>query len=365
MRIVQASYGSSDGRRIDVTPQAARLAVAGLIAVPSNLDLNFLFSDPDPGVRKTLRLYCEDQTGQQHFFELQEIDGHLAADFAAGEPTRRTWPHHATGGRTVCLYAYYEKNSHYRDNLAFFLRHGLLPDMDYVFVVNGSCTLDFPNARNVRVIYRDNVGFDFGGHSAALSSLTREYDYYFFLNATCRGPFLPPYVQANWTSVFAGLLTEEVHLVGASIAVQYNFNYLPYFNAKFRWNRQYFPAVESYFFLLDKVGLDIVCEAGIFSGCDETDIWEVVFYREISMSLSLLSQDFNIDCMIPEMSGIDYRSCIANFNPSHFTPTRYLGCFGRSLHPFEVIFIKQNRGICDEAIASLSAYFDRPVAPNP
>jgi hypothetical protein len=358
VQIKQAIYGAAD-RSVDVTERVARLVVNGILTIPVSLNLNFLFGDPAMGTPKTLHIELADAGNAVHSYRLYEHNGHPVRHFSVGAPTRRPWPALRKPGKTVCLYAYYEKNPGYRDNLLFFLKHGLLPGIDYVFVINGECSVEFPSQPNVRVIKRPNTGFDFGGHSVGLAALDREYDYYFFLNATARGPFLPPYLNIAWTEPFTALLIESVTLVGASICIQYNFDWLPYYGERFAWDRQFYPAIESYFFALNREGLEIAVANGIFDPCDETDLWQVVFKREIALSLCMLAQGKNIDCLIPEMRGIDYRQCFANFNPSHFTPTSRSGCFGRSLHPYETVFFKQNRNICNAEVESLSAYFNR------
>lgn len=360
MQIKRAFYGTAAGQGNDVTEIVSRLVVNGVLTIPLSLNLNFLFGDPVVGKPKSLYIELTDARGAPQSHHLYEHNGHLTWHFSVGTPTRPVWPALKKPGKTVCLYAYFEKNPHYRDNLRFFLNHALRPEIDYIFVLNGPCSLEIPRQSNIRVLERPNVGFDFGGHSAGLAALEKDYEHYFFINATARGPFLPPYLNIDWTEPFTALLNEDVPLVGASICVQYNFGWLPYFQAKFGWDRQAYPAIESYFFAMTKQGLDIARAHGIFDPCEETDIWHVVFKREIAMSLCMLAQGKNIDCLIPEMRGVDYRQCYANFNPSNFTPTAKDGCFSRSLHPYETVFFKQNRNICNAEVDSLSAYFDRP-----
>lgn len=364
MIIELARYGVDGLATVDVTASVRKLVVHGQLVIPRSLDVNLLFGDPCPGHPKTLTVLWRDGAGPRQVAAFGEYDGRLVDDVVLGDAVRPVWPVSSADrtGRTVVCYAYFEKNAAYRDNLAFFLRHGLLDDAEHVIAINGACSLEIPERPNLRVIRRPNRGFDFGGHADAVESLTETFDRYVFLNATCRGPFLPPWTGRRWPDVFGDLLTGDVHLVGASISVQYNFDWLPYYRDRFGWDRQAYPAVESYVFMLDRAGFEIARRAGIFDPCEETDLFDVVFKREIALSLAILADGGNIDCLIPEMRGVDYRTCLANFNPSHFTPTRPGGCFGRSLHPYEMIFLKQNRGICDAEVESLTAWFDRPVS---
>ena len=84
----------------------------------------------------------------------------------------------------LCIYVYYQKDPSYRKNFKYFLRHGILPNVEYFIVVNGKCNVRIPRRHNITVLYRPNRGFDFGAYSYALTKVKREYDYYFFINTS-------------------------------------------------------------------------------------------------------------------------------------------------------------------------------------
>ena len=49
-------------------------------------------------------------------------------------------------GQKICvIYNYYEKDEMYKENLQYFLDHGILDEVDYYFVINGDYTTTFPN----------------------------------------------------------------------------------------------------------------------------------------------------------------------------------------------------------------------------
>ena len=89
----------------------------------------------------------------------------------------------------VCMYAYYEKDRDYRSNLEYFLKNGILDNVDYYFILNGKCSVNIPEKSNIKVLKRENKGFDFGAWSYALSKIDDEYDYYIFVNSSVKGPF--------------------------------------------------------------------------------------------------------------------------------------------------------------------------------
>ena len=78
----------------------------------------------------------------------------------------------------VCLYAYYEKNDDYKKNFKFFLENGILEYVDYYFIINGKCSVNIPEKDNIKILNRENIGYDFGAWSFGLTKLKNIYDYY-------------------------------------------------------------------------------------------------------------------------------------------------------------------------------------------
>ena len=68
------------------------------------------------------------------------------------------------------LYSYFEtKNT--KENLAFFVKNGLVDedDVEFVFIVNGhQCSVTIPTQKNIKIIYKDNIGHDFGSWAHGL-----------------------------------------------------------------------------------------------------------------------------------------------------------------------------------------------------
>ncbi len=73
--------------------------------------------------------------------------------------------------KIVICYAYYNSpSSNY--NLNFFIKKEVRyrPDVDYILVINGyDCPIPLPTIDNLKVIKRENTGYDFGGHFVALN----------------------------------------------------------------------------------------------------------------------------------------------------------------------------------------------------
>ena len=74
-----------------------------------------------------------------------------------------------------CIYAYYEKNEQYKENFKYFLKNGICEQIDYYFVINGFISDDidlkkYLNKSNIKFIYRENKGWDFGAYSHVLNN---------------------------------------------------------------------------------------------------------------------------------------------------------------------------------------------------
>lgn len=265
--------------------------------------------------------------------------------------------------RTLVLYAYFEKDLSCVDNLKYFINVGYRDYLDFVFVVNGDeCSVDIPIDRpNVKMIKRANSDYDFGAYYDALKGETlSEYDFFVFLNTSVRGPFLPLYCQYdNWTTPFLNMITSDVKLVGTTVNVCVHVRDTDLLNQQGFYCP--FPHVQSQFFATDREALVyLLNDTPLFRQPPETDFHRFVTTREICMSLYILKKGWNINSIIPEYNGLDYRTILQNpnaFSTKHGgDPCYERALFGRTLHPYECIFIKTNRNLNKEAVDSISKY---------
>ena len=259
----------------------------------------------------------------------------------------------------LVIYAYYEKDGIYRDNLYFFLKQGLCDECDYIFVLNGECSVNIPERPNIRVMYRVNEHYDFGAWHHALQNISK-YKYFIFLNTSVRGPFLPRYVKMKWYEAFTDLIVGDVKLVGATINV---LNCMQSEHSYLFLKMSGFPRphthIQSQFFVMDLECLQFLMnDTDLFTNYDYNGITEFIARKEIMMSQLVLKHGWNISAILPEYQNIDFRSFKVYPN-NHWIltdPTWHKSCFGRTLHPYECIFIKTNRGISVDEINSMSKY---------
>ena len=235
---------------------------------------------------------------------------------------------------TYCvLYSYFEtEKSKY--NLNFFVKNAVFVNSEifYVFLINDhKCSIKIPHQDNIKIIYRNNIGHDFGAWKHGLDSIDQNmFNYFIFMNDTVLGPFLPRYIPAyiNWHQMFCNLISEKVKLSGLSI------NYFPWGNKK--ENMQH---VQSMIFCTDKIGLNILNKNIFHLTCDD---YETIYNKnrknyiikfEIGMSQWIIKNGFKIAALY-----------FCDINKHKIGDIWYNNkYFGSTVNPLEVMFIKKNR----------------------
>lgn len=225
--------------------------------------------------------------------------------------------------KIVCIYAYYEKNEEYKENLRFFLKNGIVDSCDYIFIINGDCTVDIPDKH--KKLYRTNKGFDFGAYSYASENMNlTNYDYLFFINTSVRGP----YIQ-DWQNSFINLLKDDIKLVGTVINIHTRGNH-----------------VSSMVFLIDNECYTFLKKNKFFSiENDVTNYEDAINNKEILMSTLILNNGWNITCIAEKYQGYDYRILKEDINKTSINGDSMFenAYFGKTLTQDDVIFIKTTK----------------------
>jgi hypothetical protein len=249
--------------------------------------------------------------------------------------------------KIACIYAYWEKDSVYKNNLRYFLWKGIEKEIDYYIIVNGTCTLPIPKRENIHVYYRENKGYDFGAYAHGLEVIEKAnkvYDYYFFLNTSVRGPFIPPYTEKRWPEIFTRLFTKDVACVGTTINIlEENTLHSRMFSDLVKFPPPY-THVQTMFFGLTREAV-LYLYSKEFWNCDTVhNSTDAIVQKEIMMSQLLLNANYNIACLIPEYKGLDFRKVKFNLNCTSpdGNPYPINSYFGRNISPYDVIFFKAN-----------------------
>jgi hypothetical protein len=261
--------------------------------------------------------------------------------------------------KNLILYCYFEKDIDYINNLKIFLKLGLYDECDYLFIINGKISIEIPEKNNIKVLYRKNEDYDFGAYNDALETIDiNNYNYYFFINTSVRGPFIPSYVNIKWYEPFINLLIDDVKLVGTTINIlNKDTNESRSFYNKTKFEKPY-THVQTQMFAMTQECLKFLIFSKLFSNYDYDNYGEFIAVKEILMSQLVLKNNWNISCIIPEYQNIDYRTLNNDFNFSsnNGDPNFVNCCFGRTVHPYESIFIKINRNLCANEINCISNF---------
>lgn len=242
--------------------------------------------------------------------------------------------------KILVVYAFHQNN----EAVQAFIRMGLQDSSaDIVFVCNDlTLTLDVPP--HVTYLRRENKGHDFGAWSHGLLTNDRykSYEIFICINSTSMGPFTPRWCTKSWVDIFRDELVENVHLVGPTI----NSMNAPKDHAH----------VQSYCFAMTRPALDLLIDRGIFSlttgAKDKTD---AVYNYEIRMSREVIARGWNIAALVYYPREIDWS--FKDKQPSDYAQIIFGGdiafpgyFYRQTVHPYECVFMKINRGQCIEWI---------------
>lgn len=381
-----------------------------------------------------------------------------------------TVPITAPEDRPLIQYAYHE-TEFARDNLRYFLEHGLHDAADFVFILNGDTNADeliFPKGnpipatrkrdsdlatlenglapemwseaekarneafrmmpaklavehqdinllihprKNVKIVRRNNTCFDLGAHAEVLNSfgmgfnwfdidgpvthdptltipLRSRYSYFILMNASIRGPFVPPFSNTCWSSAYLSRLSRLVKLVGMS------------FNCNYKRGH-----VQSMIWATDAVGMDILLKPQAIGVCFsemgqamEAEVHTTQFIREQGFEVDVFMQAYHSRDLLAKTTKYEQLSALRTNmlkqNPNlsrndlavaiqvenarledavDVAPGKWWeeGCqsdtsdflyhggyYGTNLHPFENLFMKSHRHIDDNMLQRYTEWAD-------
>ncbi len=248
------------------------------------------------------------------------------------------------------LYHYFEAHQSYQQNFQHFLNFGTAIPADIFCLISEKCSFELPKLPNVKYFTIRNHNLDYGGYAYALNNLIdwKCYGHIAFINSSVRGPFIPPYCNSDWTQNFLNLFDSETGLVGSSI------NVLPLqssdslrFNKQFPQYRPPYSHVQTTAYMLSQKALRILMQRDFFANDAPLHKAEIIVHYEILLSQLVLNAGLKIRCLLPEYNLIDFSTKHDDPNPTAYSgdPLTPNGYWGRTIHPYEGIFIKTERGL--------------------
>lgn len=235
--------------------------------------------------------------------------------------------------RDFVVYHYFHRDVLYRDNLAHFLRFGLLRELDYLFIVQGDSFFPIFDFSNVSVFRASNEGLDFGGISQAFAAgkIPSDRERYFFLNSSVRGPFLSPWQQGYWPAAFDPLFKVGFDLVGATR----NSGFLPDAMS---------PHIQTTAYGLSGRAWRMLTEKGFFNQRIAKKKIEIIEQYEIGLTCQMQGFGLRVASLVPDRIWHDGNWMVSPTSIEGDANYKR-GYFGSSFHPLDVVFPKTNRNI--------------------
>ena len=235
--------------------------------------------------------------------------------------------------KTLVLYVFHQYNERVKrfiDNCIFYDEN-----VDFIMISNNNKDSFYAPPSYVKVLFRENIGFDFGGWSDALltDNLYQQYDNFIFVNSSVVGPFLPPNFTGKWTDIYLNGLKDNVKLFGSTI----NMNDNPLHGSH----------VQSYIFATDKEALQYLINYRIFSKTNYANTFgDAIFGKEVAMSRLILQNNWNIGSLYKDFKDIDFTFC--NKRPEEYTfqhinDVMYPKFRNVLWNEYDLVFVKGNR----------------------
>lgn len=234
--------------------------------------------------------------------------------------------------KTLVLYVFHifnERVKHFIDKCIFYDEN-----VDFIVISNNKNN-QFNVPDYVKKLFRDNIGYDFGGWSDALltNNLYENYDNFIFVNSSVIGPFIASYYKGKWTDIYINGLQNNIKLFGSTI------------------NTICDPAnkshVQSYIFSTDKNTLKYLIECEIFSINNYAENYlDAVWNKEVLMSRKIIENGWNIGSLFPHYNNVDFT--FSNKKP-HDYGINFLGDIAfqpyrnNLWNEYQLVFIKGNR----------------------
>ena len=234
--------------------------------------------------------------------------------------------------KTLVLYVFHI----YNERVQHFINNCIFRDNNIDFVIisnNKNCTFEVPEY--VKTVFRNNIGFDFGGWSEALlvDDLYTNYSNFIFVNSSVIGPFIPSYYNGYWVDIYINGVQDNIKLFGSTINT-----------CRDPINSSH---VQSYIFSMDKTTLEYLIECKIFSVSNYANTFaEAISNKEILMSRKIIEKGWNIGSLLPYYKNVDFTFLDKKPNDYHIDfldDIMYAEHRNKLWNVYQLVFVKGNR----------------------
>jgi hypothetical protein len=254
--------------------------------------------------------------------------------------------------KTLVLYVFHNIN----ERVQYFLDNCIFHDENVDFIViSNDKNNKFTVPEYVKILFRDNIGYDFGGWSEALltNDLYLNYDRFIFANSSIIGPFLEDSFQGKWTDIYLNGLQNNIKLFGSTINTLLD----PLYKSH----------VQSYIFAIDKEALDYLIHCEIFSTTNYAITFDdAIWNKEVLMSRKIIENGWNIGSLFKYYDGVDFtfkNKAVNEYNIQFLNDKMYKEHINTLWNLTDIVFIKGNRihGIYPKNKTLLSELIDNSL----
>jgi lipopolysaccharide biosynthesis protein len=236
--------------------------------------------------------------------------------------------------KTLVLFVFHE----YNNRVKYFIENAIFkgPYVKFLIIWNcdGGAPPDVIIPKYVDVLFRKNIGYDFGGWSHGLfhNNNYKKYDSYLFVNSSVYGPFLKEGEPRNkWVWKYINGLTNDIKLFGSTINSM---------------GASHLAHVQSYIFCVNKETLWFLINQHIFSLTNMSNTFlDAIYNKEVRMSTLIINNGWNIGCQHKLYKNVDFRNVKPRqklrFKDDIMYP-EYINTQPASIFE-ELVFVKGNR----------------------
>jgi lipopolysaccharide biosynthesis protein len=224
----------------------------------------------------------------------------------------------------------------YNDRVEHFIKNAIFYDenVDFIIISNDKNNkINVPSY--VKTLFRDNIGFDFGGWSDSLltNDLYKNYDKFIFVNSSVIGPFIPSYCKEKWTDIYINGLKDNIKLFGSTINTCCKPKEMSH--------------VQSYIFSMDKITLEYLIQQQIFSLTNYAKTFhEAIYDKEVRMSKKIIDNKWNIGSLLDYYNNVDFtfsEKHAEEYNIEYLDDIMCPLYRNKMWNDYQLVFIKGNR----------------------
>jgi hypothetical protein len=223
----------------------------------------------------------------------------------------------------------------YNERVDYFIKNCIFKDdnVDFIIICNDK-KYKVTTPSYVKVLFRNNIGYDFGGWSDALliNNMYNNYTHFIFVNSSVIGPYLPPSFRGKWIDIYLNGLQGNIKLFGSTINT---------LNQPLTRSH-----VQSYIFSMDKNTLQYLIQCGIFSMTNyATTFDDAIENKEILMSRKVIKNNWNIGSCMKYYKGVDFTFKTEQTVKPFISDIFNMNYYNKIWDEYELVFIKGNRGL--------------------